>query len=188
MRRLDRKASKPFALVAAVLLIATIGTGTTFAWLATKSDEAVNTFVPGTVTATIVEEFNGNTKNNVQVKNEGNIDVYIRVALVPTWEMKDGANWVVAPIPASLSDLNMSLNLGGNTWFQGNDGYYYFKNKVVPQGYTDMLISSATVKGSSAGAQAGYNMNLQVLAEAIQATQKAVDDAWGTTIWPSLTH
>jgi hypothetical protein len=144
-----------------------------------------NNFVVPEVTPTIVESFDHTTKSNVSVKNtatpEKGIDVYIRVALIPTWETADGA---IASIPASLSDLNMSM---GSDWIESGD-YYYYPLKVAPNDSTSTLIEEATVKDTSAGAQAGYKMNLQVLAEAIQATEQAVKDAWGDSIWPLLTH
>lgn len=190
MKRLVRKTSKPFALVATILLIAAIGTGSTLAWLM-DSSERVNSFVVPEVTPTIVETFEDgdSVKSNVYVKNtvatgETGIDVYIRVALVPTWETADGH---VAPISADLDvDLNVVLNLDLIDGWVLYDGYYYHKDTVAPQQATSILIQSATVKTESAGATAGYKMNLQVLAEAIQATKPAVKEAWSADVWDSV--
>jgi hypothetical protein len=174
-------------LAAVLLLIAATAAGGTLAWLIDSSDEVTNNFVVPEVPPTIVEGWDGTTKSNVAVKNDvgadKGIDVYIRVALVPTWET--GGN--VAPIPASLDDLNMTWHPNSNGWFTHGD-YYYYASKVAPGDSTSVLIESATVERNSAGAKAGYSMNLQVLAEAIQATQTAVEATWGEAVWTQLNH
>lgn len=174
-------------LVAVLVLMVAITAGGTLAWLMTSSNSMTNNFLVPEVTPTICETFANGTKSNVFVKNEVSsekgIDVYIRVALVPTWETADGNS--VAPMPASLSDLDITWGTG---WLAHSDGYYYYKAKVAPGGNTSNLIESATVKTDSAGAMAGYRMNLQVLAEAIQATEPAVKEAWSATVWDSLTQ
>lgn len=174
-------------LVAALVLMVAITAGGTLAWLMTNSNSMTNNFVVPEVTPIIYETFSNGKKSNVYVKNEVSsekgIDVYIRVALVPTWETADGNS--VAPMPAGLSDLDITW---GSNWLAHSDGYYYYKEKVAPGANTSNLIESATVKIDSAGAMAGYRMNLQVLAEAIQATEPAVKEAWSETVWDSLRH
>ncbi len=169
-------------LVAVLLLIgAAAAIGGTLAWLADKSESLENQFVVPVVTPTINESFDGATKSDVSIRNtvasgEVGIDVYIRVALVPTWETEGG----IAPIPASLSDLTFA-NFPGAGWVEAG-GYYYHKAPVAPNASTSVLIGSATVKSGTEGQLAGYTMNLQVLAEAIQATETAVKDAWGGSV------
>jgi len=186
--RVPRK-SRVF-LAAILLLMAAITAGGTLAWIIDSSTAVTNNFVVPDVTTTIEEDFeDGDTvKSNVSIKNDvtadKGIDAYIRVALVPTWETTEGA---VAPIPASLADLDMSWNPTSNGWIT-HGGFYYYTGKVAPGASTSILIQTATVRGSSEGAQAGYRMNLQILAEAVQATETAVTDAWGGAVWASLTH
>lgn len=187
--KIPRK-SRVFLLAVLVLMVA-ITAGGTLAWLMTSSNFMTNNFLVPEVTPTICETFANGTKSNVYIKNEVSsekgIDVYIRVALVPTWETADGNH--VAPMPASLSDLNMNMNVSNGTdgWKQIGD-YYYYTAKVAPGGNTSNLIETAEVNPDSAGAKAGYRMNLQVLAEAIQATEPAVKEAWPEAVWDSLTH
>ena len=177
----------PFVVILAVAaLVATIGG--TMAWLTASPNGLTNTFTPANVYAEVQESFDGTTKSNVKVyngytdekgnKHNSDAPVYIRVALVPTWE--DDSNTAVA-IPASLSDLNITF--GSAKWVLSSDGYYYYTEKVAAGGTTEALITSATVNEDSAGYQAGYHMNLQVLAQNIQAEpDEAVRDAWETGV------
>ena len=163
----------PFVVILAVAaLVATIGG--TMAWLTASPNGLTNTFTPAKIYAEVQESFNGTTKSNVKVyngytdennnKHNSDAPVYIRVALVPTWQ--DDSNTAVA-IPASLSDLNITF--GSDKWVLSSDGYYYYTEKVAAGGATEALITSAVVNADSAGYQAGYHMNLQVLAQNIQA-------------------
>lgn len=174
MKMIQRRFGKPLLLVASMLMIAAIAAGGTLAWLFVLSDTAENTFVPGKATGTIVEEFDGSTKKNVQVKNTGNVDVYIRVALVPTWEDADGN--ILAESATVADSLAFTLNTAG--WF-AKDGYYYHKARVGPDALTSILAASITPKNAPEGAK----MNLQVLSEVIQADpSQAVLEAWGITV------
>lgn len=62
----------------------------TSAWLVDSTQEEINTFIPGTVTTTVEEEFDGETKDNVFIRNTGNIDAYIRAAVIPVWKTESG--------------------------------------------------------------------------------------------------
>lgn len=174
MKRIIRKPGKPLTLAASLLVIAAIAVGGTLAWLFVLSNPAVNTFAPGTVTGTIVENFDGTIKSNVQVKNEGNIDVYVRVVLVPTWQ--DAAGNILAESATVAQNLSFTLNT--NAWFQSGD-YYYHKARVSPGEATAILAETITPRNAPDGAK----MNLQVLSEVIQADPaSAVSEAWGRAV------
>ena len=145
-------------VVCALALTLTITVGGTLAWLVANTDSVTNTFKMGQVTPEVTEDFDGTVKENVCVQNKGDVPAYIRVALVATWEKKaeDGTTDVK---PASLSDLNITLGDMENDWLEGSDGYYYHR------------------------APAGYHMNLQVIADSIQAAPaEAVTTTWGVTL------
>lgn len=179
----EMRASKPRILLLAAALIAVLTVGGTVAWLAVSTGAVENTFQPSHVTSEVDEKFNGITKSDVRIRNTGDIDAYIRVALVPTWQ-DDSRN--AAAVPAGLSDLTFT-GLTGSSWFV-KDGYYYCKNPIAPEGYTGYLFTTATVRTDSAGYLAGYHMNLQILCDAIQAeggtgTTPAVKAAgWPVTV------
>lgn len=126
------------------------------------------------------ENFDGKTKTQVKIQNTGNIDAYIRARVVVTW--KDASGNVYGKAPVKGEDYTISYNT--STWFDGPGGYKYYQNRVSPQGYTDVLISSCTALKKLVG----YELSVEIIAEAIQADGKnaagqyAVTEAWGVTV------
>lgn len=168
------RASAPrrgLVLAAALALTLIFSAGGTLAWLAAGTEETVNTFSPAQMEIQVKEEFDGETKQNVKVQNNSETAVYIRVSLVPTW-----VNAAGEPVAqsASLNDLSFT-SFPGNGWKE-QGGYYYCLSPVPVDGITPELLGTAKVKT----APAGCTMDLQVLAQAVQATPKdAVKAAWG---------
>ena len=164
-------------------LVLTLSVGGTVALLFTATDPVENIFVPARLYTEVQEDFDQEVKENVVIRNGVTIgdsfvpseaDVYIRVALIPTWEDDDGN---VIALSASLKDLNI---IWGADWYEHTDGFYYFTEKVAAGDSTGELIVSAEVDKSSNGYKAGYHMNLQILAQSIQAEPiTAVTEAWG---------
>lgn len=170
------RASAPhrgLVLAAALALTLIFSAGGTLAWLAASTEETVNTFSPAQMEIQVKEEFDGKIKKNVRVENTSETAVYIRVSLVPTW-----VNAAGEPVAesASLADLTIT-NLPANGWVKhGND--YYYTQPVSAGAITPKLFTSAVVKDNAA--PAGCTMDLQVLAQAVQAAPKdAVEAAWG---------
>lgn len=169
-----RRSGKPATLLISLLLIFGIAISGTLAYIFVSSSLLNNSFRPVTVTSEVSESFSGITKSNSAIHNTGDIYAWIRAALVLTWE--DGSGNAVNQ-NASLADLSITVN--SVDWFCGTDGYYYCKTKVAPNGFTPVLINSATVRADSPGYLKGYHMNLQILCEAIQAEpEAAVNNAW----------
>ena len=176
---------KPVALVAILVLLCCAVAGTV-AFLVTKTDSVVNTFTPSKVTTYVEEEFNGQTKSNVKIQNTGDIDAYIRVAVIVNWADDKGN---VSGTPVKDSDYVMDLNIDTGTttnapWFKGSDGYYYCKTAVksVKQDtkdcYTPVLIKSC-IKATGAQAPAGYDLQVTILADGIQSKpDKVVKEVW----------
>lgn len=174
------------ALVALVLIICCTAGGTV-AWLATSSGPVTNTFTPTHVTTEVHETFGNGVKSNVKIKNTGDIDAYIRAAIVVNWA-KDGAdgtngttNTVYAGNPTAGTDYTIQLNT--TDWFVGSDGFYYYKKSVAPNDKTESLIISCTEEKSKT--PDGYHLQVTILADGIQA--KGVngnDDPAVETVWP----
>ena len=170
-RVLKRRRLTPLA-AAALLMVLFMSVGGTLAWLTAHTSAITNTFTVATPGVEIKEGFDKQTKSNVQVKNTGDVEAYIRVALVPTWEDENG-NAVAEP--ASLDDLSITWGNSGK-WLKGTDGYWYYKEPVAPGDRTAVLLENATVTTEN-----GYPMNLQVMADSIQADPtRAVTAMWGT--------
>lgn len=155
---------KPLTLFVALVLLLTLAVGGSLAWLV-SNDKVTNSMVPGEVPIEIVEEIKDNVKTSITIKNTGNIDAYIRVAVVANKVDKDG-NITVGTAP--------TLNLNTEKWQLLPDGYYYYKGIVAPKASTESLGSISFV-----------DAEVNILAESIQVQGgitgdgSASVDAWG---------
>ena len=161
------------AMVIATVLLLALAIGGTLAWLSTKDAPIQNKFLPTKVTCEVMETFNGSTgvKSNVNVKNTGTINAFIRVKLV-TYRTNDAGEHIGGT--AEIPDFDP-----GEGWVL-YDGYYYYTRPVAPGGKPGTnLINSMTLTGSYTDADGGKQA-VDVMAEAIQSVpQDAVQDAWG---------
>ena len=168
-------------LLAALVVIAIGVVGGTVAYLVTNTTPVVNTFEPGYVSCRINEkgpdgkkDFENNVdteKKNVTVTNTGNVDAFIRAAIIVTW--KDSAGNIAATVPVKDTDYSMELN--ETNWKKQGD-YYYYNSSVESMGTTENLIKSCTVLNPNGD----YNLSVEILADAIQSTPAtAVIEAWG---------
>ena len=119
---------KPLTLFVALVLLLTLAVGGSLAWLV-SNDDVTNSMVPGQVPIEIEEDIKDNVKKSITIKNTGNIDAYIRVAVVANKVDKDG-NITVGTAP--------ELKLGAD-WQKLEDGYYYYKGVVAPKASTESL-------------------------------------------------
>lgn len=155
---------KPLTLFVALVLLLTLAVGGSLAWLV-SDDEVKNTMVPGQVPIEIKEDIKDNVKESITIKNTGNIDAYIRVAVVANKVDKDG-NITVDTAP--------ELTLGTDWQKLDDDGYYYYKGVVAP-GKSTTSLGSISFK----------NAEVNILAESIQVLGgrqydgSASVDAWG---------
>lgn len=185
MKLFGYKRKKPAVLAVSLALLAVISVGGSLAWLQAAAEATENTFTPGTITTTVEEPGwtdGGTVKNNVSIAIEGNVPVYVRAAIVPTWE--DGEGNLVAE-PASMDDLTGFTS--GQGWTKDGD-YWYCTAVVTPDetgvANTPVLIDSIEVNKNSDGYQKGYQMNLQIVAEAVQAS--AIGDINNAAAWAAL--
>ena len=165
----------PFlAILFTSILLLSAASGGTLAWLTAQDEPVVNEFTPAAADVKITEKVEDNVKSSITIQNvsaERNIPVYIRVSLV--------ANWVDAAgnvLPGTVDLSTYVDTLGG--WFLGADGYYYYCQPVAVGCLTDELLESPISLVSS---DDGSHLEVTVLAQAVQATQTAVEDAWPVT-------
>lgn len=171
------RAGKPLAALVALVLILGAVVGGTLAYLAARTDAIVNTFNPTKVDITVEENFNGTTKEDVKIKNNGDTEVYIRATYVVTW--KDAAGNVYPTQPVEGTDYSISLNLSEG-WVQYG-GYYYYTEPVAPGASTGVLITSCAPVSEKT--PEGYFLSVDVLASAIQSVPAdAAGQAWGVSI------
>ena len=132
------------------------------------------------------DPFDGKTKTDVQIKNTGNTDAYIRVAVVVNWKTSSGNIWAKAP--EAGTDYTLVLGTG---WKRGNDGYYYYSLSVPATddqqtGIDERVIGSfLTIRklkdGPTGSDGARCELSVEILASAIQTTADAVT-AWSSGV------
>lgn len=178
------KTRKVTILLASLIMVLAVGVSGTIAYLIAHTDPVTNTFTIGTAPPHIVEEFDGTTKEYVQVKNEGTVDAYIRAKVVVTWQKADGT--VSGQKPVLETDYTMTIP--GTNWELGDDGCYYY-TKIVPAGTTieDALLTNGEVLETANNPdESNYSLSIEILAQSIQAEGKDSEDrkpviiAWGT--------
>ena len=162
------KTKKPVALVALLVLLCCTVAGT-LAYLVDSTDPVTNTFTPASVSTEVNEDFDGITKRNVTIKNTGNIDAYIRAAVIVNWANDAGE---ISGTPVTNADYSITYNTDANgDWFVGSDGYYYCKTSVKSEKqdakgcWTPVLIARCTQVGT---APEGLHLQVTILADGIQ--------------------
>lgn len=171
-----RRRGRATAMLLATVMLFALAVGGTIAWLIDKDSPLVNTFDPSKVTCEVQEKFDGKVKSDVNVKNTGDIDAFIRVKLV-TYRTNDQGQHIGGT--ASLPAFTL-----GTGWVKYGD-YYYYTKPVAPNAKpATNLISSITLTDSYTDADGGMQA-IDVMAEAIQSVPaEAVGQAWGVSIAP----
>lgn len=170
---MKRKISKrAVALLVCLALCMTAVVGVTLAFIFAKSDPVNNTFTP----ANIACEAHAAFPIMGGVKNTGDAECYIRVALVVNWvKVVDGVEMIYAQQPTFTFEP-----LDG--WFLAPDGYYYYKEKVAVSAFTNALLSVESMQViDSISPPDGYTPSVKVVASAIQATADAVAN-WSNAV------
>lgn len=171
-------------VLTAVALLTSVA-GLTYAALKDTTAVVNNTLDPAHVTCEVVENFDGNVKSSVKVKNTGDIPALLRVKVVINWIDGDG-NVVYSPggdyhYSVTLADPLNWTNDGGSTVV--TSGYWYYNGIVQPDELTTDLIATAYENLSGAAASdPSYHLRITVMAEALQAAPGlAAQDVWGMT-------
>lgn len=177
--------SKKFIVITAVALLLFVTVGSTLAYIFTKTEPVENTFNPSRVACAVVENGSATentddiletgTKTDVKIKNTGDTDAYIRVAVVVNWASEDGKKvWAQKPVLGTDYSIAYATETG---WEPGPDGYYYYTKSVAPGTLTGTLINQA--KKLQTTPPEGYYLSIEIVASAIQsAPDHVVQDAW----------
>lgn len=168
--------SKTAVLFIAILLLISAAIGSTVAYLITRTESVENTFTPGQVSCEVEESFDKKEKKDVQIKNTGNTDAYIRATYVVNW--LDSQGNIVASVP---DGYNCSLTeKPGGAWIKGSDGYFYYPTPVAPDASTEGSLLTCKV---TYPANPEYTLSVEILATAVQSNPaSAVEAAWGVTV------
>lgn len=177
MKVFKTQKNKPIVWTWIALLVMLVGgVGGVLAYLLSAPPPVQNVFIPATVTCRVEETFDGVVKEDVCVRNTGNVDAFIRVAVIANWvSEKDGTVLATAPIEG----VDYTVEWAVNGWKKRNDGFWYHLRSVVPNALTDSLIKRA----EATDAPRGYRLEIQLLATALQANPTtAVEQQWGITV------
>lgn len=158
-------------------------------------DKVNNEFGVGNIEATIdengfqeVKDWNGSKKDKiVNIKNTGNVDCLVRVAITPRW--KDNEEYVL--LDTGKVELNFSQDMVGDInkvdlpttkWLDGNDGYYYYMSVLKPNDSTVALLESVNLKSDSDDSKyLEKTLSIDVKVEVVQATEIGTfqfEDKW----------
>ena len=188
-KRMKRKTA---ALLTVLMIMAIATAGLTLAMLVDKTEDVENAFTPSEVTCEIAEQnwIDGvsQRKENVQVKNTGDTDAFIRATVVVTWQKtEEGKVLVASEVPIEETDYTI-VWYDDDSWFKYG-GYYYFKNRVAAENLTSVLIKSFTVNSKH---PEGYRLSVEIIADAIQADgfkagaaeneDQPAEIAWGVVV------
>lgn len=149
-------------LVLALLLTVTI-IGATVAFVVVYTDSLHNVFAPATIEIDLDD--NGN------VKNIGDAEVYVRVAVVVNWESTESTGTINSKAPEEGTDYTVGY---GSDWVLGSDGFYYYTKPLDVN--ASVVHPTVTESGTALG---GYELSVDILADAVQATPAAaVTESW----------
>lgn len=168
-------------VLTAVVLAVTIGT--TFAVYSYFASPKENFFRPAEPNDTISEEFpDEEKKTKVVVKNNGEYEEFIRVAIVMNW--KDAEGNVLA---AAVDKTHVVASFNTTDWvYNEKDGYYYHLSSVMPGKSTANLVGSDGITMDQDGINAGPEngiFSVEIISQNIQAhPDDAVLEAWGLTV------
>lgn len=161
-----KSSTKTLVLLLSVVLIMGAVIGGSLAYLQTNSTSITNSFTPGHVGCEVTS--NDGKTFTVAPDDDTNTPVKLRAAIVANWvlkENKDTAYWQ-APTIVSVTGSNWSKN--------ETDGFYYYK-PVVNVGAE---VASFTVETSGNAPSDAYELQIQVLGEAIQAKPDEAPAVW----------
>ena len=196
MKYLNKKTVSILALV----LLLTVGVSGTLAYVFTNTESISNIFNPSRVASAVVEAGGspvigevvntGAVKTNVQIKNIGDTDAYIRATVLVNWKNADGTKVLAQkPLESEYSiEWNIAQTAIENVWIKGADDYYYYTSPVAAEvGLTGVLINNAQLAEGvvpptgTDGTQ--YYLSVEIVASAIQSTpETTVKDQWGVVV------
>ena len=160
-----------YALSIALLLLSVCTTGV-FAYLKLSTKKTDNSFQSAhSVNPQINEtKFDGSIKENVTVNvGETGYSVYVRAAVVVTWQDSDGNVYVVPPeegcVVSPEEDKDYFIRYG-DRWKKRGDYWYYYSVVESGEVTAPLIIECKPLKEAPVK---GYTLNVKVVAQTIQS-------------------
>lgn len=175
--RPTRMASGKRLTIAVICLTLSLICGITLAYVFTNTTPVENKFTDAYVSCEVVEDFKNNDKRDVQIKNTGNVDSYIRATIVITWASDDDNVYAIKPVEGTDYEITMTDSVN---WVEAVDGFWYYTVPVAPEVSTGNLIDSCKPIGN---APEGYHLSVEIIASAIQSQPtNVVVDQWSSGV------
>ncbi|EOU1912488.1 hypothetical protein GZ981_002401 [Clostridium perfringens] len=176
-------------IVISIISVTVLGKGFT------SIDSVNNNFSIGSVETEIDEKFDSpkewdgsNISKLVSIKNTGKNDEFVRVSIIPRWIDENENPWTGDSnlIQLNLDEDNViALNKDdiNNLWVYGEDGYFYYMEKLKSGKSTKELLKSVEIKKDSIedSLKEKYNgkkIKIDVNVEAIQPNEEALIKKW----------
>lgn len=133
-----------------------------------------NAFTVAELSVEVEETFENNIKENVTVKNTGDVSAYLRAAVVVCWKDEDGN--ILSDTPILDTDYTMTM---GSSWTLGDDGYWYCTAPVAAKTTSPILI----FRCEPTAVTADKHLCVDILAQGVQAEpSEAVNTLWGASV------
>ena len=88
--------NKKTILFVSIMLLLLVTVGVSLAYIFDITPSLKNVFTPSKVSCEVIQ--NTGTSTEVQIKNTGDTDAYIRVKLVINWMSEGNRVWAIAPV------------------------------------------------------------------------------------------
>ena len=173
-----KKKRKMVSILSIVLLLVLAGTGVTYAYVRHKAHKE-NVLRAHSVEVGILETPadgfqvtpGGDVLKNVKFVNEGSAAVFLRVSYAEVWlgesgswlQNKDGyvmPHWTDTGVPDAHIDSDL--------WFDGKDGWYYYKKVLAPGGTTEAIMDYVTFAENLTDEYISGSYELLWVAEVVQ--------------------
>ena len=164
-RFLKYSGKKAVALLCVSVVLAVAIVGTTLAFITMRTENLTAEFRPATVSVNKSADGKG-------VVNDGEVDVYVRVAMIFTWESTAEENSIMSTAPVAGVNYNFTVADG---WERAADGFWYCLEPLTVDAASSVISSVALI----GNAPSGHDLSVELLIDAIQAEPAdAVTESW----------
>ena len=150
--KLNRRA---VGLLVSLTLLLTAVVGSTVAFIVAQSQKKTNVFQPSRVACEVIKK----SDNTYTVKNTGDTDAYIRVAVLVNWKNTDGHIYAQAP----------GFDVSGEFWVLGKDGYYYYTKILKPGDISEPVMTEFSLSEDVGNDYAGATGKIIITLDLLQA-------------------
>ena len=172
----SRKVKNWVAVLTALVVSLAVGIAV-YAYLSSIDTIEYAEFEAATSADPIVATTSDGEEYVVSVGESLDYSVFVRAAVVVTWQDDDGN--IFAEMPVAGEDYTIECRDG---WFI-HEGFYYYSKAITVSTGTGLIVKTLTTHPD------GYKLNVQIISQTIQALGEtddnsvpAVTDAWGVTV------